>query len=483
MRRSKLDFLLSHLGCKTKLIHWRQPVAMLGGLLAATIVAISHHVFYRSLDGQSIGNETSQQWNVAIGTGLAFLVRVLLSISLGTAIVQCFWHSLFEPAGRRPRPPVNLENVDRLFSITTDLIGFLHPGVWAFNPLMVLSAALFWCLPLTVIFAPATLSIGTSVMIERVESNFKPHILDFTKGELLRSSPPEGTDVRVIASDKLSQLAGIVASLGTIYYSPATPQFSNSTYRYTFEAPTLTCHPFPTSEVPAFRDSASYYVSAPIKPPPWTIVNQIKTLNTTSRNTSDTSTYELLDRTGAGGVRLFIVRQGTFCGKWYYIEDGCKTIWRTGQGISECTLFNSILTADFHVTNGLREIVIVKEERLGPVKDPVNNKYKDNNEGARAKGYMAIMETVGSLIGGWLNLEDTFPLDGPSRVLGTALVFAEEFDFYRRSVSPENAGSRGAPSSIGSNGFGEGGNRTFAFGVESLFRNITLSLFSHGAFL
>jgi hypothetical protein len=45
-------------------IYWRSPIYMVAFLLFGILAAISHHVFYASLDGHQVGNDREQQWNL-----------------------------------------------------------------------------------------------------------------------------------------------------------------------------------------------------------------------------------------------------------------------------------------------------------------------------------------------------------------------------------------------------------------------------------
>jgi len=68
---------------------------MLGSLLAGTAASVRHRLFYRSLNGQAThSTPCDQQVNIAIGTGLAFLVKSLLVMAVGTAYMQLFWKDI-----------------------------------------------------------------------------------------------------------------------------------------------------------------------------------------------------------------------------------------------------------------------------------------------------------------------------------------------------------------------------------------------------
>jgi hypothetical protein len=45
-------------------IYWRSPIYMVAFLLFGILAAVSHHVFYASLDGHQVGNDREQQWNL-----------------------------------------------------------------------------------------------------------------------------------------------------------------------------------------------------------------------------------------------------------------------------------------------------------------------------------------------------------------------------------------------------------------------------------
>jgi hypothetical protein len=45
-------------------IYWRSLIYMVVFLIFGILAAISHHVFYSSLDGHQVGNDREQQWNL-----------------------------------------------------------------------------------------------------------------------------------------------------------------------------------------------------------------------------------------------------------------------------------------------------------------------------------------------------------------------------------------------------------------------------------
>jgi hypothetical protein len=118
-------------------LHPQVPGLMTGGLVAAALLAIGHHLFYRSLDRQIVGSSTQQAWMIRIGTGLAILAKALLTASMTFAYTQLMWHAL------RSRT-VTLKGVDSFFGVVGNPLNFTTWVVWAKAPGLVLLAAIIW---------------------------------------------------------------------------------------------------------------------------------------------------------------------------------------------------------------------------------------------------------------------------------------------------------------------------------------------------
>ena len=91
-------------------VHWVTPALMITLFVLGVIVAVGHHVFYKSLDGQLA---TEQLKMVRYGTAMAFFVKSTL---VGTVIVcyrQRIWHTLRCKA-------MTINGIDGLFSATED---------------------------------------------------------------------------------------------------------------------------------------------------------------------------------------------------------------------------------------------------------------------------------------------------------------------------------------------------------------------------
>ena len=117
--------------------HWIVPTLMASGLLLGIALTIGHHVFYASLDKQVILDNDQQQWNTRIGTGLAFLVKTLLTASAGLAYTQLLWHTL-------KSQPMTLQGVDALFGVVNNAWDFFNWELWRRGPDLAVIAAVLW---------------------------------------------------------------------------------------------------------------------------------------------------------------------------------------------------------------------------------------------------------------------------------------------------------------------------------------------------
>jgi len=129
-------------------VHWLAPTVMLLALLSGTLLALGHHLFYQSLAGRpapngaySIAgtNVSRQQFNTAVGTAFAFLVKALLALAVGLAYTQAFWRAAQVAEGG-----IGLAGLDTLHSILSDIVGFLKVHVWWRHPGLLLLAFIAW---------------------------------------------------------------------------------------------------------------------------------------------------------------------------------------------------------------------------------------------------------------------------------------------------------------------------------------------------
>lgn len=118
-------------------IHWTVPATMLVYVLVGLALALGHHFFNASLDGDVVGSPTSQEWNMRIGTGLSALIQTLLTGAVGTACLQAVWRLLHKKA-------VKVSTIDSLFGVTGDSWKLLDLTAWMQGPMVLGLALLCW---------------------------------------------------------------------------------------------------------------------------------------------------------------------------------------------------------------------------------------------------------------------------------------------------------------------------------------------------
>ena len=129
-------------------VHWAVPTLATASLFSGVALALGHHLFYASLNGTSAptgdfdiaGTRLSrQQFNTAVGTAFAFLVKSLLALAVTVAYTQAFWRAV-----NTSRKGQTLSTLDTLHSILDNLVGFVKLRVWWRHPLLVFLAVIAW---------------------------------------------------------------------------------------------------------------------------------------------------------------------------------------------------------------------------------------------------------------------------------------------------------------------------------------------------
>jgi hypothetical protein len=95
--------------------HWRLPVQLLGSLLCGIALAVFHHIYYKSLDGNIISQAKAQQWPIRFGTAFSFLAASLLKAAVKIAYTQYMWTMLRHKY-------ISIKGIDKMFSITSNPI-------------------------------------------------------------------------------------------------------------------------------------------------------------------------------------------------------------------------------------------------------------------------------------------------------------------------------------------------------------------------
>lgn len=154
---------------KGKGIHWHIPAMMVGAITAGGFFAICHHLFYQSLNNQSVSDGTflglpvsTQEANIAIGethlsiilfkmfadctqqfpgTAFAFMVKACFVFAIGVAFIQVFW-SVSHPFSTTRTP--KLSWLDSTYGARQNLWSVLNLVLWWKYPLLLAVASTAW---------------------------------------------------------------------------------------------------------------------------------------------------------------------------------------------------------------------------------------------------------------------------------------------------------------------------------------------------
>ena len=132
-------------------IHWTAPALLIAPLIVGILFALGHHLFYASLDQKPaptsldgydvLGRHVSiQQFNTAVGTAFAFLVRTFLMFSISTAYFQILiWN-----VRTQGTKGTQLGHLDVMTSALQDLTSLARVGTWWRRPWLWLLALVAW---------------------------------------------------------------------------------------------------------------------------------------------------------------------------------------------------------------------------------------------------------------------------------------------------------------------------------------------------
>lgn len=119
-------------------IDWHhQLMHMIVFALTGTLLAIGHHLFYSSLDGTISGSDQQQQWAHAFGNAFAILVVTSFATANKTAYHQYLWMIV-------RRKSFTIGAMDKLFSLTSNPLGFFTLELFRTTPLAITLALICW---------------------------------------------------------------------------------------------------------------------------------------------------------------------------------------------------------------------------------------------------------------------------------------------------------------------------------------------------
>ncbi|MCJ1465827.1 hypothetical protein MMC07_004446 [Pseudocyphellaria aurata] len=458
-------------------IHWVAPVTMIAFFVSGVSFAAGHHAYYSSLDGTVVRDNESQQWAIRFGSAFAFLVEVPLVAAVSIAQTQRVWTTL-------EKKPVSIGGIDSVIAATRDVGSLISWEMWSKAKLASLLALLCWCLPLSALVTPATLTVQAVSRTRNVTQTVPA--IDFnnvTKFALLSTSVSDPTTNEAYVdsigyrypSPLISLLSIATASTGAIQPMPA--PFSNASYSVDFYGPAVQCK---TANESAGRSMYNFLSSSPQYCP------------ITDLNSGDEGAYYFGMVPGRNRTtgKVYAVDLGQpshptdhsssqpmapelWFGRTTTTASGSRSC--TGRGgwhNFTCTLYNTSYSAEFSFDGGVQSTRLKNIEYLEPMRwyngvptiDSLDGSSYGDAPRYAVMSYQAIWVALNQQLIGTLssNPEGT-------RILQTPLIGSKDLDDWAHF----NFGGA-IPPSVAS----IAGNRTLDILIEEMAQNITLSLFS-----
>ncbi|KPM43804.1 hypothetical protein AK830_g2725 [Neonectria ditissima] len=445
--------------------HWVTPTLMVSSVLFGTLLAVGHHLFYASLDGQIVTSSEQQVWNLRIGTGLAFLVKACLTAAAGLAYTQLLWYTLRSQE-------ISLNGIDAVFSVVNNIYGFATGEIWIRSPALVLIASIMWLLPLVAIVTPSSLTVQQAPQLNESTIRMPLPVIDYTSPTVFAEWAQSGGSGYAAPSNAMARLMAAVVSQGSITHIPA--PFSNCSYSVKFYGPSLSCGPVDKDSALAKRLNASdinagsrlSYVAFVPKATGLEDgesveqVNAIYGLNSTI-NTTLTAGMRSLDKTDAGDhAKLFLG-----------LPNSNAAV--DSNTIIDCGLYNSSYVVDFSFKNDQQQITVRNSTRLNGVL--ANQQSFNSPLDVPGVAYTSILDALGGLLVGTLRASQYgYVTAFNTHITSTILMQTQEMQ--RIAVATRWSDSEPSEEQTLAN-------MTMSEAVEQLVTNTTLSLFSNSFFL
>ena len=244
-----------NLGLRHPRFHWQTPVLAIIFFVAGTGLAVGHHTYLSSLDGNP---DSNQSWTGRFSLAFAFLTKTCFSATVALAMKQVLWYTF-----RRTRKGISISVIDSFFEIQQNPLKLLHLDIWCYCFLATVFAVFLWLLPLILLVSPTSLSTALKLITTTNSECFVPNIdfstlsLESQSGVSLADS--HGTDGVQLVSPIAQKLTALTAYNGEILSWPS-PCGSNCSYAIQFNGPAWQCMTSSidnSSAIPPFLGNAS----------------------------------------------------------------------------------------------------------------------------------------------------------------------------------------------------------------------------------
>ncbi|EXJ76753.1 uncharacterized protein A1O5_01261 [Cladophialophora psammophila CBS 110553] len=365
---------------------------MVLSFIAAIVSAIVHHILYSSLNGRSVTYDFEQQLVTSAGTALAFFVKVLLAVSSALAFTQCLWFSL------RSRS-VKIRTMDSIFGVLGNPLEFLDLRFWLGHPVLFLTAATTWLIPLSAIFTPATISVGPKIHTTAVITNITQRDRYIAEN---MNRPTDGLWQYPGVSTMLFYMTQLTLLEAAILSLPGGSPAQNLSYHLTFCGPAIQCLP-PSNQTRSFILSAmAEYINEFEEFPFFTSfypvdgfgpgINATFFDNVVNVNVADT--HQGLDLVSSDAAKVYFT---------LWVDDNMTAIPDASGNmeILECSLHNASYNAQVELRGNGQQTISAARTILKPV--PAVASLPDSvseSEAANLFEYFSLMQSyVDSVLG------------------------------------------------------------------------------------
>ncbi|TVY32893.1 hypothetical protein LSUB1_G007637 [Lachnellula subtilissima] len=227
-------------------VQWhKEPTYMLLFALGGLLLGIGHHCYYNSLSGTEAGSNQRQQWAHNFGNIFAVLVVTALHRANGYAYSQLFWCTV---RGRSFR----LGSLDKLFSLTTDPMGFFNLEIFRHASFAVALAIVCWSIGLAGILPPGTLVVVSGTVNQVTKASFP--VLNWNSSSWVGPLDSTMLQTRGWILTRPTELVLDIAAqsavtMDVLRFSPPAP---NSSYTLQVQGPYLKCDKANGSRQPIF---------------------------------------------------------------------------------------------------------------------------------------------------------------------------------------------------------------------------------------
>ncbi|TGO45562.1 hypothetical protein BCON_0382g00040 [Botryotinia convoluta] len=356
-------------------IYWVTPLTIILSFFTGVLLAIVHHLFYSHLNGTLASDQSiikivsKQQFSIAIGNTLAFLVQSMLALSITVSYMQVLWRAL-----TTAKTGAKLADIDIAFSVLQDILGLFSVSVWRLQVLLFPMAAIFWLIPIPSIFTPGTLSIQSApIKPNDTESRQVPQ-LNFVNPNFVKFSGAETNHFEYQGPSKLvERIAAATAAQGKILAITPAIEHLNASWSIDFWGPSVNCGNAVEPDRTAILENYVSFLQAtgafPLTYFSWGARAPNETLPFYNMSGSMTLNDFTLSKVNPLATFLAFTNDSDplveiSANKWSNASIISKGGWSqifVNMTIIRCDLLNSSYNLDFQYTNGRQTIAVSKD--------------------------------------------------------------------------------------------------------------------------